>query len=120
MRKILLLFALFPVLVFSDDGMVRVLKVHDGDTIVVRQDDRIVTLRLKGIDCPEEGEPSGSKAKQYATETIEGKSVKVKTYGKDKLGRMIADVFLENGKLFNQELVLTGNCRWGRSRAMRP
>jgi len=111
---------LLPAFVFSDDSPAKVLKVHDADTIVVLQSSHIITVRLKGIDCPEIGEASGSKAKQYASDAIQGKNVKLKTYGKDKLGRTIADVFLESGKLFNQELVLTGNCKWGRSRSMRP
>jgi micrococcal nuclease len=119
MRFVLLLL-LFPALLFSDEPVAKVLKVHDADTIVVLQNSHILTVRLKGIDCPETGEASGPKAKQYASDVIQGKIVKLKTYGKDKLGRTIADVFLENGKLFNQELVLTGYCRWGRSRAMRP
>jgi micrococcal nuclease len=118
--RIFFLLLLFPTLAFSDESIVKVLKVHDADTIVVLQNGHIITVRLKGIDCPEIGEASGSKAKQYASDSIQGKNVKLKTYGKDKLNRTIADVLLENGKLFNQELVLTGNCRWGRSRAMRP
>jgi endonuclease YncB( thermonuclease family) len=120
MKKILLLLLFFPALLFPDDSAVRVLKIHDGDTIVVLRDSHPIAVRLRGIDCPEVGEGSGSKAKQYAVERIEGKNVKLKTYGKDKFGRTIGDIFLENGKLFNQELVLSGNCIWGRSRAMRP
>jgi micrococcal nuclease len=120
MNRFFFLFMLVPVMLYSDEAVVRVLKVHDADTIVVLQNSRAVAIRLKGIDCPELGEGSGLKAKQYAQDAIEGKNVKIKTYAKDKYGRTVADVFLENGKLFNQELVLTGNCHWGRSRAMRP
>jgi endonuclease YncB( thermonuclease family) len=120
MRRIVLLLLLFPTIVLSDEAMVRVLKVHDGDTIVVQLDSKVVVARLKGIDCPEEGAGAGLRAKQYAAELIEGRNVKMKTFGKDKLGRTIVDVFLENGRLLNQELVLSGNCHWGRSRAMRP
>ena len=120
MQKILLLLLFFPAIMQADETTVRVLKVHDGDTIVVLQDSHPAAVRLKGIDCPEMGEGSGLRARQYAAERIEGKSVKLKTYGKDKLGRIIADVFVENGKLLNQELVLSGNCHWGRSRAMMP
>lgn len=118
--KILFLLLLFPALASTEEFVARVVKVHDADTIVVLHDQRALTIRLKGIDCPETGNASGLRAKKYAAETINGKNVKLKTYGKDKYGRTIADVFLENGRLFNQELVLSGNCHWGRSPAMRP
>jgi len=118
--KFLPLLLLLPAIVAADEFVARVASVHDADTIVVLQNQRAIAIRLKGIDCPEVGESAGQRAKKYASEAIQGKNVKLKTYEKDKYGRTIADVFLESGKLFNQELVLTGNCRWGRSRAMRP
>jgi micrococcal nuclease len=103
----------------ADEFSARVVSVHDADTIVVLHDGRAETIRLKGINCPEADERNGLRAKRYATDAIQGKNVQLKTYGKDKYGRTIADIFLQGGKLFNKELVRTGNCRWGRSRAMR-
>lgn len=117
--KYFLFLLFFSSTLFADEFPARVVTVHDADTIVVLDDGRAETIRLKGINCPEAGERNSSRATKYATEVIRGKNVLLKTYGKDKYGRTIADVFLENGKLFNKELVLTGNCRWGRSRAMR-
>lgn len=115
MKHLVLLLLLFPGVIFSDEFMARVVSVHDADTIVVLHDGKAETIRLKGIECPE----SGLRAKNYATEALRGKNVLLKTHGKDKLKRTIADVFLENGNLFNKELVRTKNCRWGRSRALR-
>jgi endonuclease YncB( thermonuclease family) len=118
MRILLVLLCLATALA-AEESTVRVLSVHDADTIVVLHNGRTEIIRLKGIECPETGEPNSSRAKKYATETIQSKNVLLKTYGKDKYGRTIADLFLENGNLFNQQLVRSGNCRWGRSRAMR-
>ena len=109
----------FSSALYADEFPARVVSVHDADTIVVLHDGRAETIRLKGINCPEAGEQSSLRATKYATDAIQGKNVLLKTYGKDKYGRTIADLFLEKGKLFNQELVRTGNCHWGRSRAMR-
>ncbi len=111
-----LLFLFLASAVSAENFYVRVVSVHDADTIVVSREGRAKTVRLKGIDCPE---GSGSRATKYAKQAIEGKNVLLKTYGTDKYGRTIADLFLENGKLFNLELVRTGHCRWGRSRALR-
>jgi micrococcal nuclease len=114
--KLLILFLLFLAMpLYGDELTVRVVSVHDADTIVVLREGRTETIRLKGIDCPE----IDSRAKKYATEKLKGKTVLLKTHGKDKLKRTVADLFLENGDHFNRELVRTGNCKWGRSRAMR-
>ena len=117
--KLLFLLLLLSPLAYSADFTARVVKVHDADTIVVLQDGKNITIRLKGIDCPELGDASGLRSKNYASDKILDKNVKLKTYGTDRYHRTIADVFLENGKLWNQELVLGGYCKWGRSRAMR-
>jgi endonuclease YncB( thermonuclease family) len=119
MRFLVFVFTLLSSAAFAEEFTARVINVHDADTIVVLLNARPVTLRLKGINCPETGEAKGLIAKKQAQEAIQGKMVRLKTFGKDKYGRTIADVYLENGKLVNQELVLSGNCSWGRSRAMR-
>ena len=119
MHALLVLCLLSTVATADERTSVRVVSVHDADTLVVLQKGRAETIRLKGIECPEEDGPLGARAKKYVVESIQGKNVSLKTYGKDKYGRVIADLFLENGTLFNQELVRSGNCRWGRSRSMR-
>jgi endonuclease YncB( thermonuclease family) len=115
MHRWLFLLCLLPSTLLAEEAIVRVVNVHSADTIVVLHDGKAETIRLKGIDCSE----SSVRAKKYATNTIGGKNLTVKTDGKDKYGRTLADLFLENGNHFNRELVRTGHCRWGRSRAMR-
>ena len=110
-----LLLLLFSSTLHSDSITVRVVSIHDADTIVILRDGQAETIRLKGIDCSE----IDARATKYAKEKLKGKNVVLKTYGKDKLNRTVADLFLENGNHFNKELVRTGYCRWGRSRAMR-
>ena len=69
-------------------------------------------IRLNGIDCPEKGQAYGAKAKQAASELVFGKEVTLKTHGKDKYGRTIADVLLPDGTNVNQRLVKEGWCWW--------
>ena len=103
---------------FTADQTSRVVYIHDGDTIVAMLNGHAQTIRLNGIDCPETGESKGNRAKKFVTQSILGKNVVLKTHGKDKYGRTIADLYLVDGTLFNHQLVRNGNCKWGKSRAM--
>lgn len=38
----------------------KVVAVHDGDTITVLHNGRGEKIRLRGIDCPEKGQPFGN------------------------------------------------------------
>ncbi len=97
MKVLLLLLLCIPA--YGDEFTVRVVSVHDADTIVVLQNGHAETIRLKGIECPEAGEAKSLRAKKYASEALLHKNVVMKTYGKDKYGRTIADLFLQNGTL---------------------
>jgi micrococcal nuclease len=62
------------------------------------------TLRLKGVDTPETWRPScleekahGEMAKTEVKSLIEGKYVKLKTYGTGKYGRHICDIETMDG-----------------------
>ena len=117
--RVFLILLLFASVISADQFTARVVRVPDADTIVVLHDGKGETIRLNGIDCPELREARGARAQEYVQQRLQGKNISFKTYGKDKLNRTLADIFLESGKLFNQDLVLKGHCRWGRSPAMR-
>lgn len=82
--------------------------VQDGDTLEVTIGGKVVVVRLQGVDCPEDGQAFSAKAKQYTMAYTMGKKVTVQKVTIDKYGRMIALVFLEDGKSFNEELVRVG------------
>lgn len=86
----------------------RVVSVIDGDDIVVRHNGLNEDVRPNGIDCPEEGQAYGRRAKEFTTKLAYHKTVKVQTYGSDAFGRTIADVILPDGRLLNHELVKAG------------
>jgi len=92
----------------------KVSRVVDGDTIKVRAASGEITIRLVGIDAPEEShkkrEP-GQPFSQQSTKNLAGmvlnKSVSIKEYGHDRYGRTLAEVFLD-GKNINLEMVDAG------------
>ena len=86
--------------------------VLDGDTIKVSRNHRTVTIRLNGIDTPEKGQAYGHKAGEFVVLQAFGKEVTVQTFGLDKYGRTIGDVYLPGGALLNKELVKAGLAWW--------
>jgi micrococcal nuclease len=82
--------------------------VQDGDTIEVTINGKPTIVRFNGIDCPEDGQGYSAKAKQYTTLHCLKKKVKLEKVTIDVRGRMIANVFLENGTNFCQSLVAGG------------
>jgi len=95
----------------------KVVSVLDGDTIDVLYNRRAKRIRLNGIDAPEKGQAFGQKAKQFVSEQAFGKEVTVRTFGLDKYGRTIGDVFLPDGRMLNEELVREGLAWWYREYA---
>ena len=87
-----------------------VVSVLDGDTIEVLHNNRAERIRLNGIDCPEQGQAYGLKAKQAASALVFGKDVTLQTFGKDKYGRTVANVILPDGTNVNHTLVKKGWC----------
>lgn len=72
------------------DAPVRVVAVHDGDTVTVRQDKRALRVRLSEIDAPELGQPYGKRAKQALSDLCFGKRAELATRGRDRYGRVLA------------------------------
>lgn len=96
----------------------KVVAVKDGDTLeVMRDGTSAVRIRLSGIDCPEKTQAFGQKAKRYASDLAFGKTVKVIESGKDRYGRTLGDVILEDGRSLNRELVRAGLAWWYRQYA---
>jgi endonuclease YncB( thermonuclease family) len=96
------------------DFTAAVVRVKDGDTIVVLRDNTQIDIRLEGIDCPESGQAFGQKAKQATAGLSQGKTVTVQPTGTDKYGRTLANVILPDGRNLNQELVRQGFAWWFR------
>jgi len=85
----------------------KVISVYDGDTFKISFKDEFMTnpsVRIRGIDTPELGRRakceseniSSINAKKFLTGLILNKEVKLENISKDKYGRILSDVFIEN------------------------
>lgn len=82
--------------------------VKDGDTIVVVIDGKQVTIRLAEVDCPEKRQAYGQRAKQFTSDLCFGKDVSVVEKNKDRYGRTIGIVYVDDTTILNKELVRAG------------
>jgi micrococcal nuclease len=95
----------------------KVVKVFDGDTILVRIQGREERVRLREIDAPEltqekriGQEPWGRQAKEFAQALLKGKAVRLEieeSQKRDKFQRLLAYVFIDR-TFANRELVRSG------------
>ena len=86
----------------------RVVRVTDGDTIVVLDADKVQhKIRLQGIDAPERGQAFGTKSKEHLSELVAGKTVVVDYNKYDRYQRILGKV-LVNGEDVNLEQVEAG------------
>ena len=121
----LLLCMLLPTLAAADTLSGRIKWIYDGDTIEVAG---IGTVRLLGIDAPEYKasqrdryyrrwgiEPAtlrhiNQTGKSYLIESVKGKTVvlKIPEGKRDRYNRLLAYVYLPDGRLLNQLLLEQG------------
>jgi len=95
-----------------------VAEVVDGDTIKVKIDGKLETIRLIGIDTPEVASPYrkegcfGKEASEETKKILKNKKISLivdpMVSDKDKYGRLLRYVFLPDGLFVNAELVKGG------------
>jgi len=86
----------------------RVVRVTDGDTIVVLDADKVQhKIRLQGIDAPERRQAFGTKSKEHLSDLVAGKAVEVDYSKNDRYGRVLG-IVLVNGGDVNLEQVEAG------------
>ncbi len=88
---IFLCITVFPIKSVAFTG--KVVKVVDGDTIHVRNNNTQEKIRLFGIDCPERKQAFGKKAKRFAQDLVAGKEVNVTVVDRDRYGRSVGLVY---------------------------
>lgn len=103
------LFLLLPFTVLAQKG--RVVAVKDGDTIeIIDSLNNTTTIRFAGIDCPEKSQDYGQKAKQFTSDLIYNKEVRVAPVTRDRYGRTVAWIYLNNDCI--NELILVNGYAW--------
>ena len=118
----------------GDGAAGRVVKIVDGDTVKVRLDEnaQLVTVRLRGIDCPEsrhnnkcerDGKagrrgcawqvPRGKRATKMAEQILARRKVTLECGGKCSrggYGRELRYLKLEDGRDYGLEMIRRGLC----------
>jgi micrococcal nuclease len=69
--------------------------IIDGDTIAVRFREKIIKIRLYGIDTPEIEQEHGSNAKVFLSNFVYNKKIEVIPKTVDKYGRTVGLIFSE-------------------------
>lgn len=86
----------------------KVIKVKDGDTIVILDDTKTQhTIRVADIDCPEYKQPFSKKGKHFVSDEIYLKQVEIEKKTIDRYGRVVGYVLYDNKNL-SEELLKQG------------
>ena len=96
MRLTLLLFLILShAAVIAETLTGRVVRVTDGDTIVVLDVNNAQhKIRLQGIDAPERGQAYGTKSKEHLSDVVADMFVIVDYEKRDRYGRIVGNVLL--------------------------
>ena len=106
MKYLKLIILFLSITGFSQSG--KVVKIKDGDTIVVLDSLNVqTTIRLAEVDCPESSQPFGKNAKVFTTDEVAMKNVSYKIVTIDRYGRTVAKVFY-SGKYLSEEIIKNG------------
>ncbi len=103
---------------------ITVLRLIDGDTIKVEIEGKHESVRLIGVDTPETVHPRkpverfGKEASEFTKTIAEGATVRLEpdpaNADRDRYGRLLRYVYLEDGRLLNAEIIRQGQTRYGR------
>jgi micrococcal nuclease len=88
-------------------------KVVDGDTVDVFIDLgfkvwRSERIRLVGVDTAEKNTPYGKATKDYLTQLLAGKIVKLEVFKPDKYGRYLGKIYINSEISINDQMVSNG------------
>lgn len=87
-----------------------VIRVRDGDSVLVRAGGRDVEVRLADVDAPERGQPHADQARKALIDLLQRRDVTVEVLDTDTYRRKVARVRrLPDGLDINAEVVRAGN-----------
>jgi endonuclease YncB( thermonuclease family) len=102
----------------QNPGLYSVVRVSDGDTIIVDMNGRSETVRLIGVDTPETHHPDlpvqcyGPAASAYTRNLIGGHKVRLEAdptnQNRDRYDRLLRYVYLPDSRLVQAEIVQNG------------
>lgn len=99
-------------------GFYKVTHITDGDTIEVDMAGTPEKIRMIGVDTPETKKPNapvqcfGPEASDFTKKSLTGKSVRLEADStndnRDRYGRLLRYVYLQDGSLFQEQLIAQG------------
>ncbi len=92
----------------------KVVKIIDGDTFLLKSNDRIFKIRLYGVDAPELVQYYGKEAKRLIENLSYEKQVTAYVRYNDPYGRLVGKVILDDGSVLNEILIVNGAVWWYR------
>lgn len=114
MKTLIQLLLIFCVLVVSVNAKPvlhgKVIKVTDGDTIVLLVGKTSHRIRLSSIDAPERSQAYGKASRMALGEFLRGKTVTVLVNGKDRYRRLLGTVFADDENV--NEWMLRNGWAW--------
>jgi hypothetical protein len=86
----------------------------DGDTLVCNRQ----KVRLTNVYAPEMNQPGGSAAKKKLQARVQNREVALRTHGKDRYGRLLAEVFVDGRRVEQADVGPRGGrgSTWGSER----
>jgi len=82
-----------------------VVRVTDGDTIVVLDADKVQhKIRLQGIDAPERRQAFGTKSKEHLSDLVAGKTVEVDYSKYDRYERVLGIVMVNGEDVYLEQV----------------
>lgn len=114
MRKLLILIMTLFIVTLSFATIIKgkVIKVADGDTITILEENGDKTrVRFYGIDAPEKKQNYGIKSLDVLKNLIDKKEVEIEVKDKDQYGRVVGIVYYDK-KNINLYMLETGNAWW--------
>ena len=101
-----------PGAAWAGEKRCQVIRVHDGDTFTCQAKRRHTQVRVFGIDTPELDRAYGPAAGARAKELLLDTTVRLVLHDRDKYGRQVAEVFLDDGRSLAAILLFEGLARW--------
>ncbi|WP_115461338.1 thermonuclease family protein [Winogradskyella aurantiaca] len=94
---------------YSQSFNAKVIGITDGDTVkVLKLDSTTVKIRLVNIDCPERKQAFSTKAKQFTSDAVFSKNVRIEVIKTDRYGRLVANIIYDQDLNLSKELLKAG------------
>lgn len=85
----------------------RVVKIIDGDSLLVSAANKTIEVRLYGVDCPEYNQPFSKVIKRFVRKNVLAEKVTVSPEYYDSYGRLVA-IVAKGSWVLNSKLVSSG------------